>query len=263
VVDPADIDAALLPETKLVALTHASNVTGAIQPVAEVARSVRSRGVLLLLDAAQTLGHVPLHVEQLGVDLLAAPGHKGLLGPLGTGLLYIRSGVEERLESVRQGGTGSLSHSDRQPGDLPDKYESGNLNVPGLVGLGAGIAYLQQQGLAALRQHYLELTERLLEGLSNIRGVRLHGPATADDRVGVVSITLQRYDPQEVAAMLDTGYRIQVRPGIQCASLMHRALGTLDHGGTVRFSLGCFTTREEIDAAVSAVEHIATAAMTV
>jgi selenocysteine lyase/cysteine desulfurase len=192
-------------------------------------------------------------------DLLAAPGHKGLLGPLGTGLLYIRPGVEQRLKSVRQGGTGSFSDDDRQPEALPDKYEPGNLNVPGILGLGAGIQWLKEQGLPDIRLRAVELTERLLSGLSAIAGVQVHGPSSASERVAVVSVTLAGIDSQELAAALDSAYRIQIRPGIHCAPGMHRALGTLQSGGTVRFSLGAMTTCDEVDAAIDAVREIAAA----
>jgi cysteine desulfurase family protein len=258
-VDPDEVRRALRPETKLIAVTHASNVTGALQPVAEIGRLAQERGILFLVDAAQTLGEMPVSVEELHADLLAAPGHKGLLGPLGTGLLYVRPGVERRLRSVRQGGTGSFSDDDRQPETLPDKYEPGNLNVPGIVGLGAGIQFLKQQGLSEVRRHAVELTERLLTGLADIRGVTLYGPPTAAQRVAVVSMSLSGVDSQELAAALDSAYRIQTRAGIHCAPAMHQALGTLQGGGTVRFSLGFASTADEVDAAVAGVREIAAA----
>jgi cysteine desulfurase/selenocysteine lyase len=263
VVEPADIRAALRPETRLVVLTHASNVTGALQPAAEVAELAHERGALLLLDAAQTLGDLPLSVRDLPVDLLAAPGHKGLLGPLGTGVLYLRPGVEQQIESIRQGGTGSVSDEDSQPDFLPDKFESGNLNLPGIVGLAAGVKYLYLRDVRDVRRHAEELTARLLDGLAGLTGVTLYGPATAAERVGVVSINLQGYDPQEVAATLDAAFHIQVRSGVQCAPLMHRELKTLPIGGVVRFSVGPFTTTDDIDAAISALRDISTAMLAV
>lgn len=256
-VDPDDVRRALRPDTKLIAVTHASNVTGALQPVAEIGRLAQERDISYLVDAAQTLGEMPVSVDELHADLLAAPGHKGLLGPLGTGLLYIREGGERRLRSLRQGGTGSFSDDDRQPETLPDKYEPGNLNVPGIVGLGAGIQFLNQQGLSEVRRHAVELTERLLLGLNGVRGVSLYGPPTASQRVAVLSMTLSGVDSQELAAALDSAYRIQTRAGIHCAPAMHQAMGTLQTGGTVRFSLGVATTVDEVDAAVAAVREIA------
>jgi cysteine desulfurase family protein len=257
VVDPAQIRAAMRPQTRLVAVVHASNVTGAIQPVAEIGRLVRPSGALLLVDAAQSLGHLPIDVRAMGIDLLAAPGHKGLLGPLGTGILYLRPGVEDRLESFRQGGTGTHSDEDRQPQSLPDKYEPGNHNAAGLCGLRAGVAYLQDRGLDALRAEEIQLTGRLMDGLAAIPGVELYGPRDPAARVGVVSVALQGYSPQECAAALDLHFRIQVRAGIHCAPLMHRALGTVAAGGTVRFSLGPFNTAGDVDAAVAAVGELA------
>jgi len=256
VIDPAEIKKALRPRTRLIAMTHASNVTGALQPAAEVGEIARGHGCLFLLDAAQTAGDVPIDVDELKVDLLAAPGHKGLLGPLGTGILYVRPGVEGQLTSLRQGGTGSRSEEDRQPDLMPDKYESGNLNVPGILGLAAGAGYLRQRGLAAVREHTATLTQRLLAGLEAIDRLTVYGPRDAGRRVGIVSINLRGADPQEVAGILDSAYRIQVRSGLHCAPRMHAALGTLPLGGTLRFSIGPFNTEEDIDAAVAAVKEI-------
>lgn len=257
IVDPDDVRAALRANTRLVALVHASNVTGALQPIVEVGRIVSQHEAIFLVDAAQSLGHVPLSVSKAAVDLLAAPGHKGLLGPLGTGLLYIRPGIEAELNPLRQGGTGSHSDEDQQPEELPDKYEPGNVNALGVCGLQAGIEYVSRQGIDAIRLHSLELTARLREGLDAIPGVRVFGPQNPAHQVGVVSMTLEGYAPQELAAILDSSYRVQVRAGIHCAPLMHRALGTLESGGTVRFSIGPFTTAEDIDIAVDAIEEIA------
>ena len=223
----------------------------------------REHGALFLLDAAQSLGDISADISALNVDLLAAPGHKGLLGPLGTGILYVRPGVEERLASVRHGGTGSQSESDRQPADLPDKYESGNLNAPGIVGLGAGVAWLAEQTVQAIRDRTHELTETLIEGLVAVDGVTIYGPRGAQPRVGLVSMRLEGYDPQELAATLDAAFCVQVRAGLHCAPLMHNALGTLAAGGTVRFSLGPFSTKADVDAAVNAVREIAAARLTV
>jgi cysteine desulfurase family protein len=257
IVDPDDIHAAIEPATRLIAISHASNVTGALQPIEEVARMARNSGVAALCDAAQTAGHVPLDMERLGVDLLAASGHKGLLGPLGTGVLAIRPAVARLLTSVRQGGTGTKSEQTRQPDELPSKFESGNLNVPGILGVAAGVEFLESRGLTAVEREGRELTERLLAGLRGIPGVRVLGPESASGRVPLASIVLSGYDPQEVALGLDAVFRVQVRSGLHCAPAMHEALGTAENGGTVRFSLGVFTTAAEIDAAVEAVAEIA------
>ncbi len=259
IVDPADIRAALRPRTRLIAMTHASNVTGALQPAADVGAIARERGALFLLDAAQTLGDLPIDAKGLNVDLLAVPGHKGLLGPLGTGVLYVRPGVEGQLQSLRQGGTGSRSEEDRQPEFLPDKYESGNLNVPGILGLGAGVAHLRQHGLSVIHEQIAALTARLIDGLSTIPGVTVYGPRGLERRVGIVSMNVRGFDPQEVAASLDAARRVQVRSGIHCAPRMHEALGTLRTGGTVRLSIGPFNTADDIDVALEAVNALAAA----
>lgn len=257
IISPEDIRAALRTNTRLIVLTHASNVTGAIQPVAEIGKVAREHGVLFLVDAAQTLGHAPVSVSAIGVDILAAPGHKGLLGPLGTGILYIRPGVEELIDCVRQGGTGSASSSEDQPEAMPEKYESGSQNVPGIVGLRAGIEYIEQRGLADIRQHSIDLIDRLTLGLKNVPGVKVYGPRTSVDRVGVVSITFSDQVAPSFAKRLEEEFRVQVRGGFQCAALMHRSLGTFEQQGTVRFSVGPFNTVEDIDAAIEATRTIA------
>ena len=259
-VDPAAIEGALRPGTRLIALQHASNVTGTIQPMEAVAELARRSGVLLLVDAAQTAGQLPIDLRSLPADLLACPGHKGLLGPLGTGLLYIRPGVESRLPSHRQGGTGTRSEDDHQPDTLPDKYESGNHNGPGLVGLEAGLAWLQERGVGAIRTHELALMQQLLDTLRPISGIRLFGPETAEGRGGVLSLTVDGYDAQDVAAILDDSFGIQVRAGLHCAAGAHAAIGTLNTGGTVRLSLGPFNTPAEIDAACMALQEVAASA---
>jgi selenocysteine lyase/cysteine desulfurase len=231
-------------------------VTGALQPVEDVGRIAREREILFLVDAAQSVGRVPLDVRRIGCSLLAAPGHKGLMGPLGTGFLYIAPGVEEQLASVRQGGTGTQSEEDRQPDTLPDKYEAGNLNVPALAGLAAGAAWLQEQGLEKVHREVSELMTRLVEGLRQIEGVQVFGPSDPARRIDVVSIVIPGCQPHEAAVMLDTAHRIQTRPGLHCAPLMHRALGTIEAGGTLRFSVGPFNTAEEIDQTITAVGEI-------
>lgn len=251
------IEAALEGGVRLVAVTQASNVTGAVQDIETIGRLAMQHGALVLVDAAQSLGHVPIDVSRSPIDVLAAPGHKGLLGPLGTGVLYLRPGMERELNPQRQGGTGTRSEEDVQPEEMPERYEAGNLNAPGILGLGAGVRWLLQQEFASLRQHEIELTTRLYEGLAAIPGVRMIGPGPGLHRVGVVSITVSGYDPQEVALALDSACRVQVRAGLHCAPLMHRGLGTFDGGGAVRFSLGVFNTTADIDGAIAAMQAIA------
>src|SRR5579872_6113021 len=255
-VDAADIRRALRPNTKLIALVHASNVTGTIQPIAAAGRIAREAGALFLVDAAQTAGSLPIDVSKLPVDLLACPGHKGLLGPLGTGVLYVRPNVEKKLTSLRQGGTGTQSEQDLQPEVLPDKYESGNHNAPGLFGLEAAAAWLLEQGVESIHRAELVLVRQLLAGLSGVPRIRLFGPEDEHDRVGVVSLAVDGFDPQDVAAILDQNFGIEARAGLHCAPLAHRAIGSFEAGGTVRLSVGPFTTPADIEAAVGALRQI-------
>lgn len=258
-VSPDDIAAAILPGTRLIAMVHASNVTGALQPAEEVGRIAAEREIPFLLDAAQSLGHLPLVVKTLHQPLIAAPGHKGLLGPLGTGILYIPPGMEDRLAPLRQGGTGTRSDEDLQPTSLPDQYESGNLNVPAIVGLGEGVRAVAAGDLAASLGKEQELCSRLLRGLSEIPELTLYGPKHTDRRLGVVSFNLAGFEPQELAALLDSAYHIQVRAGIHCAPRMHQALGTSPRG-TARISISPHSTTEaEIDTAIDALREIAAA----
>jgi selenocysteine lyase/cysteine desulfurase len=254
-IDPADIQQAITPKTRLIAMLHASNVTGTLQPAGEVGRIAADHGLVFLLDAAQSLGYVPIDVKSLGCHLLAAPGHKGLLGPLGTGVLYIAPGLEEHLLPTRQGGTGTKSDEESPPNELPDRYEAGNLNMAGIAGLEAGAEYVAAH-LAADLPQMRSLTRRLLDGLRELKGAQLYGPTSVDRRVGVVSLNIAGYDPQEAAALLDSTWSIQSRAGLHCAPRMHAALGTLP-AGTLRLSLGHFTTEAEIDAATGAIAEIA------
>ncbi len=257
-VNPDEFQRAIRKNTRLVALVHASNVTGTIQPIERVGEMARAAGAFFLVDAAQTAGHLPIDISQSPIDLLAAPGPKGLLGPLGTGILYVAPHVEAQLASSRQGGTGSNSEDDLQPERLPDKYESGNHNVPGLFGLEAALAWIEERTIVELRRHERELTQQLWEALAPIDGLRLYGPQSPDDRVGVVSVTLDGFDSHELATILDTSFGIETRAGLHCAPGMHRALGTFDSGGTLRLSVGPFTTAADVEAVVAAFRALAT-----
>jgi cysteine desulfurase family protein len=255
-IDPDDMRRAIQPNTRLIALIHASNVTGAIQPVEEVGRIAAEQDIAYLVDAAQTLGHVTVDVQRIGCQMLAAPGHKGLLGPLGTGILYIAPGVEDRLLSIRQGGTGTRSDEDIQPSSLPDRYESGNLNVPGIVGLNSGVSLAASQGIDRELSHGRQLLGRLLAEIREIGGVELYGPPMCQQRVGVISLNLAGYDPQELASLLDAQWSIQARAGLHCAPRMHAALGTTPNG-TLRLSVGMFNTLEQIDRVIAALREVA------
>lgn len=246
-VDPAAITEAISPATRLVVVSHASNVTGALQPIAEIAKVAHAAGALLLVDAAQTAGCVPIDVTQLDMDMLACGGHKGLLGPLGSGLLYIRLGVEKHLSTTCQGGTGTDSLASAQPDHMPEKFEAGSLNLPAIAGLGAAVRHIEQQTVESIQRHHSDLSRQLLEGLSVISGTTLFGPNVDQPRAAVVSCLVDEYDPQELAAALDASAGIECRAGLHCSPLMHEALGTVEDGGLVRFSPGWSTTSEQID----------------
>lgn len=256
VVDPDEVRRAITANTRLIALTQASNVTGAVQPLAEVGKIAAEKNVLFLVDAAQSLGHFAIDVNELGCHLLAAPGHKGLLAPLGTGLLYIAPGIESQLQPIRHGGTGTRSDEPQQPKSMPDRYEAGNLNVPGIAGLNAGIAWLQERGLEEVQWHEAELRELLVNELVAMANVIVYGPRGEQPAVGVVSFNIRDFDPQEVAAALDAAAGLELRSGLHCAPLMHTALGTAP-SGTVRASFGPFTTAEDVRSLIAAVRDFA------
>jgi selenocysteine lyase/cysteine desulfurase len=256
-VDPEDIRREIGSKTKLIALIHASNVTGTIQPVEEIGRISREHDLLFLLDAAQSLGHVELSVESIGCDALAAPGHKGLFGPTGTGVLYVGPRTDSLIDSFRHGGTGSNSESDLQPNSLPDKFEAGNHNVPGLVGLAAGVDFVLEQTVAHIHEHESKLVTTLADGLREIPGIRLFGSDAFDRRVGVVSFQASGYEPQELAAVLDSlPIRVQGRSGFQCAPLIHRAIGSSEGGGTFRLSVSALTTPAHIEQALKVIRTV-------
>jgi cysteine desulfurase family protein len=254
--DPGGIEKAVKPNTRLIVLNHASNVVGTLLPVSEVGAIARRYRVLFCVDAAQTAGAYPLDIPSMNVDLLAFTGHKSLFGPQGTGGLYIRQGVEDLIEPLMRGGTGSRSDSDHQPDFLPDKYESGTPNTVGLAGLGAGVQFVLSRGVDALREKEEELMHHLIEGLGAIPGVTLYGSGDAREQVAVLSFNIASVAPSEVAMRLEEEYDILCRPGLQCAPIAHKTLGTFP-GGTVRVSPGYFTTEYEIGIFLKAVSNIA------
>lgn len=255
------ISEVISPKTRLVVVTHASNVTGAVQPIAEITAIAHSAGALMLVDAAQTAGCMPIDVSQLEVDLLACGGHKGLLGPLGTGLLFFRDGVEAHLRTICQGGTGVSSASPTQPDELPEKFEAGNLSLPAIAGLGAAADFLLERGVESVQQHHQMLTKQLFDGISGLPGVTLRGPNAHQSRVGVVSVAVEGYDPQEFAAVLDASCGIECRAGLHCAPKMHSALGSDHSGGLIRLSPGLFTTTAEIEAVLEAISALSQSAI--
>ncbi len=258
-VDPADIRRAIRPDTRLIAITHVSNVTGTIQPIREIGQIAREAGIPFIVDAAQSAGHVPIDVRADCIDLLAAPGHKGLLGPLGTGFLYIRPGIEKRLATIKEGGTGSISELDRQPDFLPDKYESGSHNAIGLIGLSQGVKWVADQTVQKLFDHDLDLVRTFLEGIADIDGLTYYGPRGVKNRVGVFSVRVGGYDPHELSAALESTFGILTRSGIHCAPLAHEAIGTAALGGTTRLSFGPFLSKQDVKFATDALAEVAAA----
>ncbi len=259
-VDPDDIARAIRPNTRLIALVHGSNVTGTLQPVAEVGRIARAHDIPFVVDAAQSIGHVPLDVEQSRIDLLAFPGHKGLLGPLGTGALYIRPGLERRMRTIREGGTGSVSELDVQPEFLPDRFEPGSHNAIGLIGLSAGVAWLLERGVDTLWAHEQELIALMTEGLREIPGLTLYGPAGTDHRTGVFSVRVAGIaEPQALSDRLEAEHGLLTRSGLHCAPLAHRTIGTADHGGTTRLSFGPFLSRADVERTLVGLASVARA----
>jgi cysteine desulfurase / selenocysteine lyase len=252
-IDPEAIRAAITPKTKLVALTHASNVLGTVQPVAEVGRIVRERDLLYLVDAAQSAGVLPIDVQGMCIDLLALPGHKSLLGPTGTGALYV--GPRANLRPWREGGTGGDSLTPTQPSDFPHYLEGGTPNVLGVVGLVAGLDFVEERGVEAIRKHEVELCERLRNALAELPGFEVFGHTDASRRVGALSFRCEILPAPELAGVLDQSFEIAVRPGLHCAPYIHKSLGTAPDG-LVRVSPGPFNTTADIDRLISALREI-------
>ncbi|NME98695.1 aminotransferase class V-fold PLP-dependent enzyme [Aneurinibacillus aneurinilyticus] len=247
------ITSAIQTNTTMIVVSHASNLLGTIAPVKEIGLIARETGITYLVDASQTAGILPLDVEEMKIDMLAFPGHKGLYGPQGTGGLYVRSSVE--LTPLLHGGTGSHSEEIDQPMTRPDRYESGTLNTPGIVGLSAGVDFVLKTGVETIRQKEWTLTQLLLDKLSKVEGVRVFGPDKDIERVGVVPFMLEGVDASELAYILDQEYNIAVRSGFHCTPLAHETAGTSDTGA-VRVSFGYFNEEEDIDALIKALQEI-------
>jgi cysteine desulfurase family protein len=255
--DPADVEAALRPDTKMVALNHASNVVGTLLPVTEVGRICRQHNLLLLVDAAQTGGAYPVDVQADAIDLLGFTGHKSLGGPMGTGGLIVGERVDEKqIEPLKRGGTGSRSEREEQPDFLPDMCESGTPNAVGLAGLEVGVRWVLERGVEAIRAHEVALTQRLIAGLRAIVGVTVYGGRDAELQTATVSFNVAGMAPSEAGLRLDDEYGVMCRVGLHCAPAAHKTFGTFPVG-TVRFGLGAFNTAEEVDSALEAVRQLA------
>jgi cysteine desulfurase / selenocysteine lyase len=252
-VSPDDIRATITPKTRMIALTHASNVVGTIQPVAEIGQIARERDILLLVDCAQTAGVVPVDIQAMNIDLLAFPGHKGLMGPTGTGALYVSPRVQ--VNAWREGGTGGDSSSETQPKDYPYFLEGGTPNVVGVAGLSAGIQWVESEGLSKIHAHEVALTERLWKRLDEIGGINVFGHRDLSRRVGTLSFRSEALAATEIGGILDQAFDIAIRPGLHCAPYIHRSIGTFPDG-TVRVSPGPFNTEAEIDRLADALREI-------
>jgi cysteine desulfurase family protein len=255
--DPADVQAAIQPNTTMIVLSHASNVVGTLLPLTDVSHIVRQRDLLLLVDAAQTGGAYPVDVQTDGIDLLAFTGHKSLCGPMGTGGLIVGERVDVgRIEPLKRGGTGSRSEFEEQPDFLPDMCESGTPNAVGLAGLAAGVRWVLGRGVEAIRAHEQALTRRLIEGLGTIPGVTVYGGLDAIRQTATVSFNVAGLEPSEVGLRLDDEYGVMCRVGLHCAPAAHKTIGTFP-GGAVRFGLGIFNTVDEVDGGLDAVRALA------
>lgn len=256
-VDPQNIRKAIRRDTRLIAITHGSNVTGTIQPIRQIGQIAREYAIPFVVDAAQSAGHIPLDVQADLIDLLAAPGHKALMGPLGTGFLYIRPGLEKILRPLREGGTGSVSEHPVQPLFMPDRYEPGSHNAIGLIGWSEGLRWILHKTISQIERHEKELIQTFLERISSIEGLNYFGPPGIRDRIGVFSVRLEGYEPAELSNILEKEFGILTRPGLHCAPHIHETLGTSGAGGTTRFSFGPFVTKQDIRYATDALAQIA------
>ena len=256
IIDPDQVRSSIRSDTALIILTHASNVTGSIQPVGDIGRIAREHGILFCVDSAQTAGAFPVDVEAMNIDLLCFSGHKSLLGPMGTGGFYIRRGVEKRIDPMMQGGTGSRSEYELQPEFMPDRYESGTLNALGIAGLLKSVGFILEQGVERICEKESRLVEQLVNGLAGIKGITVYGSRSIDRRAPAVSFNINGVSPSEAALFFDEEYGIMSRPGLHCAPAAHKTMGTFP-SGTSRLSPGFFNTEDDIDAAVRAVHSLA------
>ncbi|MGO4889028.1 aminotransferase class V-fold PLP-dependent enzyme [Anaerobacillus sp. MEB173] len=249
----AALEKLLTTKTKAIIVSHASNLTGAILPIEEIGRFAKEHELTFIVDASQTAGVLPINMEEMKIDMVAFPGHKGLLGPQGTGVLIVKQEID--LQPVIHGGTGSHSEQVEQPDERPDRFESGTLNTPGIAGLSAGIDEILRVGTDQIFAHEWMLTKYCLERLNKIEGVTVFGPDLDVKRVAVIPFTIDGVDVHEVAMILDQHYQIAIRAGLHCSPIAHQTIGTADIGA-IRASFGIYNTIEEIDRFIQAIEEI-------
>jgi len=255
-IDPAAIPGHIRPNTRLIIMAHGSNVSGSVQDAEAIGAIAAEHSIPFVLDGAQTAGHFPVDFQRFRLSALSVPGHKGLLGPSGIGALLLTDDFAGKLSPLIAGGTGSASDSEYLPASLPDRFESGTMNLPGIYGWEAAMSFVLARGIDGLRAHELALTKRFLAGIRDIPGLRLCGPVETDRRVGVVSLDFVRRDNAAISFELEQRFGILVRCGLHCAPAAHRSLGTFP-GGTVRFSLGYANTEADVDAALVAIRTLA------
>lgn len=256
--DLDSLESLIRPQTRAVVMTHASNVSGTVMPLQKVGELCRKKGILFIADTAQTAGVLPVSMEKMYIDALAFTGHKGLMGPQGTGGFLLRKGLEKEMEPLLSGGTGSFSHLETVPEQMPDRFEPGTMNLPGIAGLLAGLSWVEETGIRTIREREEMLTKRFLRGIRPLleeEKIRLAGPGEVVERTGVVSVAVRGGDNARAAFLLDENYGIMTRVGLHCAPSAHKALGTYPEG-TVRFSFGYFNTEEEADRAAEALKEI-------
>jgi len=253
--DVNSIDSLIKPNTKAVVMTHASNVCGTILPIKEVGQICKERGLIFIVDAAQTAGILDIDFSDNNIDALAFTGHKGLLGPQGIGGFLVKQELAETLDTLVSGGTGSLSDSEEIPPFMPDKFEPGTPNIPGIFGLNAALKYIEEQSIDNIRRKEMELTDLFLDGVKSISGVEIIGMKNTDNRLAVVSLNFKSRDNGEIAYKLDKDYKIMTRCGLHCAPNAHKTLGTYPFG-TVRFSFSHFNTKEQVEYGVEAIKRV-------
>jgi cysteine desulfurase family protein len=253
-VNPEEIKAQIKSNTRLITVTHASNVIGTILDIEKIGRIAEANNITFLVDASQTIGAIDIDVKKMYIDLLALPGHKNLFGPSGIGALYIKEGIN--LNPLRYGGTGNISESLIQPETMPQKYESGTANLLGIVGLNAGIRFILSEGMKKIRKHEEQLSDYLFKGLKNISGLKVYGTDKSSDKMSVISINIANRKAADIGQILLNDFGIITRTGLHCAPLAHKTIGTANYG-TVRFGIGYFNTREEIDFTLEALSHVA------
>jgi selenocysteine lyase/cysteine desulfurase len=255
--DPAEVEKSIRRNSRIVVLNHASNVVGTLLPLEPVGEICHNHGILFMVDAAQTAGVIPIHMEEEKFDLLAFTGHKSLFGPQGVGGLVIGRRVDERtLQPLKRGGTGSRSELEEQPDFLPDLCESGTPNTVGLAGLRAGLDFILGVGIEKIRNYEKKLTARLIQGLLEIPGAIVYGPGEAEKQCAIVSFNLKNWTPSDLAFRLDEEFGILIRVGLHCAPSAHRTIGTFPDG-TVRVSMGYLNTEEEITQSLQAIKTLA------